>query len=141
MNGSTPFRKPVPGRMFAWVKVLSWVELAIFSALIFFWLAPGFEHETFVFGLSHGIGYVALCLLILAAVIAREAPWPLLAATLTPVGPLGSVIGIGLIERRGLGVDSGRPTEGAGKENRSGLLTRSGASVDNQGAGRKTQSS
>jgi len=34
----------------------------------------------------------------------REAPWPLLAATLTPFGPLGSVIGIELIERRGWGV-------------------------------------
>ena len=53
-------------------------------ALLFFWLAPGFEHETFIFGLAHGLGYIALCLLILAAIIRREAPWPLLAATLTP---------------------------------------------------------
>ena len=71
----------------------------------FFWLAPGFEHETFIFGLAHGLGYIALCLLILAAVVRREAPWPLLAATLTPAGPVGSVIGIELIERRGWGVD------------------------------------
>ena len=34
----------------------------------------------------------------------REAPWPLFAATLTPAGPIGSVIGIALIERRGWGV-------------------------------------
>ncbi len=34
----------------------------------------------------------------------REAPYTLLAATLTPVGPVGSVIGIELIERRGWGV-------------------------------------
>jgi hypothetical protein len=86
------------------VKRLSWLELAIFGALIFFWLVPGFESETFVFGLSHGIGYIALCLLIWAAVLRREAPYTLLAATLTPLGPLGSVVAIELIERKGWGV-------------------------------------
>ena len=86
------------------MKRLSWLELAIFGALIFFWLVPGFEGETFVFGLSHGIGYIALCLLIWAAVLRREAPYTLLAATLTPLGPLGSVVAIELIERKGWGV-------------------------------------
>lgn len=99
-----PLPKPVPGRLFAVVKVASWLELGLFAALLFFWLAPGFEHETFVFGLSHGLGFIALAVLVLAAVIRREAPWPLLAATMTPLGPVGSVIGIALIERRGWGV-------------------------------------
>lgn len=92
------------------MKRASWVELGLFAALLFFWIAPGFEHETFIFGLAHGIGYIALCLLILAAIVRREAPWPLLAATLTPAGPVGSVIGIGAIERRGWGI---APTESA----------------------------
>jgi hypothetical protein len=96
--------RPVPGRLFRWVKLASWLELCLFGALLFFWLAPGFEGETFVFGLAHGIGYIALCLLILLAIVRREAPWPLLAATLTPLGPVGSVIGIALIERRGWGI-------------------------------------
>ncbi|MGZ5309714.1 MAG: hypothetical protein ACXWDQ_04620 [Solirubrobacterales bacterium] len=52
----------------------------------------------------HGLGFVALCALIWAAVLRREAPYPLLAATLTPVGPFGSVVGIALIEKRGWGV-------------------------------------
>ncbi len=108
----SPLRRPVPGRLFAVCKLASWIELGLFAALLFFWLAPGFEHETFIFGLAHGLGYIALCLLILAAIIRREAPWPLLAATLTPAGPVGSVIGIELIERRGWGVD--RPTSPAG---------------------------
>jgi hypothetical protein len=82
------------------VKRASWVELAIFTALIAFWLLPGFHRETFIFGLTHGIGYILLCLLILAAVLRYEAPWTLLAATLTPVGPLGSVIAIEVIERK-----------------------------------------
>jgi len=94
----------VPGRLFAVVKVVSWLELGLFATLLVFWALPGFEHQTFIFGLSHGIGYIALCLLILLAVVRREAPWPLLAASLTPAGPLGTVIGIWLIEHRGWGV-------------------------------------
>ncbi|HET8593156.1 MAG TPA: hypothetical protein VFL56_05785 [Solirubrobacterales bacterium] len=107
-------RKPVPGPLFAWVKRLSWVELAVFAALLVFWLVPGFEHETFIFGLAHGIGYIVLCLVIWAAVLRREAPYTLLAATLTPVGPLGSVIAIGLIERKGWGVASPGEATAAG---------------------------
>ena len=107
--------RPVPGRMFKIVKIASWIELGLFAALLFFWLAPGFEHETFIFGLAHGIGYIALCVLILAAVIVREAPWPLLAATLTPVGPVGSVIAIALIERKRWGIDARGIDTGAPK--------------------------
>ena len=101
---SATFRRPVPGPLFRWVKWASWFESALFAALLVVWIAPGFEHETFVFGLSHGIGYIALCLLIFAAILRREAPWPLLAASLTPVGPFGTVIGVELIEKRGWGV-------------------------------------
>ena len=80
-------RKPVPGPLFRWVKRFSWVELAIFSALIVFWLAPGFETETMVFGWAHGLGFVALCVVIWIAAVRREAPYTLLAATLTPGRP------------------------------------------------------
>ena len=99
-------RRPVPGPLFRWVKLGSWLESGLFCALLFFWLAPGYEHQTSIFGLAHGLGYIVLCLLIGAAILRREAPWPLLAATLTPVGPFGSVVGVELIERRGWGVDS-----------------------------------
>jgi hypothetical protein len=93
-------RTPVPGALWPWVKRASWFELALFAALCFFWLAPGFEHETMIFGAAHGIGFVALCVLILVTVLRHEAPYLLLAASLTPVGPLGSVIAIGWIERK-----------------------------------------
>jgi len=96
--------KPVPGRLFRWVKIASWFELCLFATLLFFWIAPGYSSETALFGLLHGVGYLGLCALIFVAIMRREAPWPLLAATLTPFGPLGSVIGIELIERRGWGV-------------------------------------
>jgi hypothetical protein len=93
-------RRPVPGALWPWVKRLSYVESAVFAALLFFWLAPGFDGETFIFGLTHGIGYLVLCALIWAAALRHEAPYWLLAATLTPVGPFGSVIGLVAIERR-----------------------------------------
>jgi hypothetical protein len=108
-----PFEKPIPGKLFARVKLISYVELAIFSALIVFWLLPGFETETMLFGWAHGLGFVALCIVIWIACIRREAPYTLLAATLTPVGPVGSVIGIELIERKGWGID-----KQAGMQNR-----------------------
>jgi hypothetical protein len=108
-----PFEKPVPGELFVWVKRLSWVELAIFSGLILFWLLPGFDRETMLFGWAHGLGFVALCVVIWVACVRKEAPYTLLAATLTPVGPVGSVIGIELIERRGWGIAEPRATAAA----------------------------
>jgi hypothetical protein len=104
MASRRPFEKPVPAELFARVKLLSYIELAIFSALIIFWLLPGFQAETMLFGWAHGLGFVALCVVIWIACIRKEAPYTLLAATLTPFGPVGSVIGIELIERKGWGV-------------------------------------
>jgi len=117
-------RKPTPGPLFARVKLLSWVELAIFAGLIVFWLLPGFETETMVFGWAHGLGFIALCVVIWVACGKREAPYTLLAATLTPVGPVGSVIGIELIERKGLWVDPRVRLASAGP---SGARTQGGA--------------
>ncbi len=99
-----PFEKPVPGELFVWVKRVSWIELAIFAGLMLFWLLPGFKTETMLFGWAHGLGFIGLCLLIWFACIRKETPYTLLAATVTPAGPVGSVIGIELIERKGWGV-------------------------------------
>jgi hypothetical protein len=106
-----PLAKPVPGDLFARVKLLSWIELVIFTGLIVFWLVPGFETETMLFGWAHGLGFVALCVVIWIACIRKEAPYTLLAATLTPVGPVGSVIGIELIERKGWGIGEQRSSQ------------------------------
>jgi hypothetical protein len=93
-------RRPRPGPLFRLVKVASWVELGLFAVLLAVWLAPGLDHETFWAGMAHGIGFIALALLIWVAVLRREAPYTLLAATLTPLGPVGSVVAIEWIERR-----------------------------------------
>jgi hypothetical protein len=94
-------RTPVPGVLYPWVKRASWFELALFAGLLVVWIAPGLDHATFFFGLAHGIGFIALVLLIWIAVLRREAPYTLLAATLTPVGPVGSVVAIEYLDRRG----------------------------------------
>ncbi len=93
-------RRARPGPLYPWVRRASWVEAAIFGALLVFWLAPGFASETTVFGWAHGIGYLALLALIFVAVVRHEVPFWLLAATFTPLGPLGSVAGIGWLDRR-----------------------------------------
>ena len=104
-DARAPLPKPVPGRLFRWVKIAGWFESVLFALLLFFWIAPGYGSQTSLFGLLHGLGYLALLALILVAVWRREAPWPLLAASLCPVGPFGTVIGIELIERRGWGIE------------------------------------
>lgn len=93
-------RQATPGKLYPWVKRASYVELALFMGLLVAWIAPGMERATFYFGLAHGIGFIALAIGVWIAVLRHEAPWTLLAATLTPVGPVGSVIAIHFIERR-----------------------------------------
>jgi hypothetical protein len=105
-------RATPPGPLWRWVKIASYVELALFAGLLAVWLLPGLEHETFILGLSHGLGYIALVLLIWVAILRHEAPYTLLAATLTPVGPVGSVIAIEIIERR-QGLNDRRDPAGA----------------------------
>jgi hypothetical protein len=120
-----PFEKPVPGELFVWVKRFSWVELAVFSGLLVFWILPGFETATMLFGWAHGLGFIALCVVIWVACVRKEAPYTLLAATLTPVGPVGSVIGIELIERKGWGIavpPSSQRSESESRQNRAKAL-------------------
>ena len=60
-SGPEPLPRPVPGRLFRWVKLVSWVELGLFATLLFFWIVPGYKDQTSLFGLAHGLGYLALC--------------------------------------------------------------------------------
>jgi hypothetical protein len=120
-----PFEKPVPGELFVWVKRFSWVELAVFAGLLVFWILPGFETATMLFGWAHGLGFIALCVVIWVACVRKQAPYTLLAATLTPVGPVGSVIGIELIERKGWGIavpPSSQLAETESRQNRAKAL-------------------
>lgn len=100
MEAREVLRTPTPGRLYPWVRRASWFELGLFGALLVFWLAPGFEMQTMVFGWAHGLGFIALAILIWVAILRREAPYSLLAATMTPVGPVGSVIALEWLDRR-----------------------------------------
>ena len=93
-------REPRPGPLWRWVKWASWVELAVFTVLCVFWLLPGYKDEELIFGLGHGVGYLALLVLITVACLRHQSPYVVLAASLTPVGPLGSVIAIEYTERK-----------------------------------------
>ena len=97
--GEREFLPRTTGTLFPWVKWTSAVELAIFGCLLVVWLLPGLEEPTFYFGLAHGIGFILLCILIWIAVLRREVPFWLLASALTPVGPVGSSLGVAHIER------------------------------------------
>ena len=97
--GEREFKPRTTGTLFPWVKWASYIELGIFGMLLVVWLLPGLEEPTFVFGMAHGIGFIALCILIWIAVLRREVPFWLLASALTPVGPVGSSLGIHHIER------------------------------------------
>ena len=57
--------------------------------------------------LGAGLALWALALLVWIAVIRHQAPYTLLAATLTPVGPVGIVIAIAVIEKRRGGAAKG----------------------------------
>ena len=83
--------------------------MALFSVLLVVWILPGHKEATTIFGAAHGFGFVGLCTVMWIACIRREAPYPLLAATLTPAGPFGAVLGIYLIEHRGWGIAEPEP--------------------------------
>jgi hypothetical protein len=98
--GEREFLPRTTGTLFPWVKWTSIVELGIFGCLLVVWLVPGLEEPTFWFGMAHGIGFILLCILIWIAVLRREVPFWLLASALTPVGPVGSSLGVAHIERK-----------------------------------------
>jgi hypothetical protein len=59
---------------FTTLKRLSFAHSAVYLALLVVWLVPGLHPLEFVFGMSHGLGWIAMCFLSLAAVRARVVP-------------------------------------------------------------------
>jgi len=79
---------------FTAIRLYSLFELALFTALLvvaFGGLGKGAES---VLGWSHGIGWILLCVAVAIGCRRRVFPWPLLAATVSPLGPLGSTVGL-----------------------------------------------
>jgi hypothetical protein len=86
--------------LFRTVQILAGLESALFVSLLVVWLGKVDERAEFVLGLSHGIGVIVLCLLIWLGCLRRVFPWPLLAAAVSPLGPLAAAIGIEWLRRQ-----------------------------------------
>lgn len=82
------------------VRLYSALELLVFSALVVVWVG-GFDDDlTLVLGWTHGFGWIGLCVAIAYGCTRRVFPWPVLAAAVSPLGPLGSTIAIEIAARR-----------------------------------------
>ena len=82
------------------VRLYSAAELTVFSALLVVWLGGLDEDAKTVLGWVHGFGWIALCLLVFEGCRRRVFPWPVMAATVSPLGPLGSTAAIEYVARR-----------------------------------------
>lgn len=85
--------------LFAAVRVFSAIESALFATLLVVWLGHFDDRATFVLGLSHGIGFLLLCLLIYVACLRGAVPWPVLASAVL-LTPFGSSIHLEWIRHR-----------------------------------------
>jgi hypothetical protein len=85
---------------FQFVRLYSFVEVCIFSALLVTAIGGLGEDAEAVLGWTHGVGWIVLCLLVAHGARRGTFPWPLLAATVSPLGPVGSTAGIEYLARR-----------------------------------------
>ncbi len=82
------------------VRLYAAAESLVFSALLVVWIGKLSDDAKLVLGWVHGFGWIALCLLVARGCTTRVFPWPLLAATVSPAGPLGSSIGFLVLDLR-----------------------------------------
>jgi uncharacterized membrane protein len=85
------------------VRLYSLAEVCVFAALLVVAIGELSEDAEQVLGWTHGIGWIVLCLLVAHGARRGTFPWPLLAATVSPLGPVGSTIGIEYLARRRTG--------------------------------------
>jgi hypothetical protein len=81
------------------VRLYSLFEVCIFSALVVVAVGGFGDRAEQVLGWTHGFGWIFLCLLVAHGCRRRIFPWPLLAATVSPLGPVGSTAGIEWLAR------------------------------------------
>ena len=82
------------------MRAYSIAEVCVFTALLVVAIGGYDEGLETVLGWTHGIGWIVLCLLVAWGAARRIFPWPLLAATVSPLGPVGSTIGLEYLARR-----------------------------------------
>jgi len=82
------------------VRLYSLAEVCVFASLIVVAVGGFDEHLERMLGWTHGCGWILLCLLVAWGCRERRFPWALLAATVSPLGPVGSSIGLEYLARR-----------------------------------------
>lgn len=82
------------------VRLYSLVEMCILTALIGVAIGGFGEGAERVLGWTHGFGWILLCLLVANGCRRGIFPWVLLAATVSPLGPIGSTAGLEYLARR-----------------------------------------
>jgi hypothetical protein len=89
------------------LKYLSFLHSAVYLALLYVWLSGGPEGLKEVLGWCHGIGWIVMSLLSIAAVRMRVIPlWlGVMVAVIGGVGPFAGSIGFIVCERRGAPAD------------------------------------
>jgi hypothetical protein len=82
------------------VRLYSLLELCIFTALVTVAIGGFDESLETTLGWTHGIGWILLCIAVGVGCARRTFPWALLAATVSPLGPVGSTAGLEYLARR-----------------------------------------
>ena len=87
---------------FATLKYLSFTHSAIYGGLLIAWAVPGAAPAETVFGWAHGIGWICISLLCVAAVRRRVIPlWlGVTVAVIGGVGPFAGSVGFVIEDRR-----------------------------------------
>ena len=81
------------------VRLYSLVEVCIFTGLIVTAIGGFSEQAELILGWTHGFGWILLCILVARGARRGIFPWPLLAATVSPLGPIGCTIGLEYLAR------------------------------------------
>ena len=82
------------------VRLYSFAEVCVFASLLTVAIGDLGESAEQVLGWTHGVGWIVLCLLVAYGCTRQVFPWPLLAATVSPLGPVGSTLGLEYLARR-----------------------------------------
>ena len=87
---------------FTRLKYLSFAHSGVYLCLLALWLSDGPEGARTVLGWTHGVGWIAMSLLSIAAVRRRVIPlWlAVMVAVVGGVGPFAGSIGFVVCERR-----------------------------------------
>jgi hypothetical protein len=85
---------------FGLLKRLSFAHSAVYAVLLVVWLVPGLHALEFVFGLTHGVGWIVMSLACLAAVRLRVISLRLAVAVVV-LGGVGPFFGTAEFIREG----------------------------------------